>query len=149
MDNEQFSLRSAITSPEARLDINAGSFWTRGVTAFFDVRITHVNSTSNQGRPTAEVFRDHEQEKKRKYHQRVIDVEMGSFTPLVFGTNGLMGNECSMFLKHLAEKLAKKSNEGYPATITWLRTRLSFEILRSVQRSIRGSMSPFGGKMTF
>ena len=32
-----------------------------------------------------------ENEKKRKYNQRVLDVEMGTFTPLVFGTNGGMG----------------------------------------------------------
>ena len=37
------------------------------------------------------VFKEQEEEKKRKYHQRVLDVEMGSFTPLVFGTNGGMG----------------------------------------------------------
>ena len=40
------------------------------------------------------VFKEQEEEKKRKYQQRVLDVEMGSFTPLVFGTNGGMGNEC-------------------------------------------------------
>ena len=37
LDNEQLRLRSAVTSSEARLDIKAGSFWSRGVTAFFDV----------------------------------------------------------------------------------------------------------------
>ena len=39
---------------------------------------------------------------------------MGSFTPLIFGTNGGMGEECKMFMKHLAEKLADKDVEGYP-----------------------------------
>jgi hypothetical protein len=34
LDNEKFDLRSANTSPEARLDIKAGGFWSRGVTAF-------------------------------------------------------------------------------------------------------------------
>ena len=42
-DNEQFNLRSTVTSPEARLDTKAGGFWPRGVTTFFDVRVTHVN----------------------------------------------------------------------------------------------------------
>ena len=42
LDNERFHLRSAVTSSEARLDIKAGGFWARGVTAFFDVRVTHV-----------------------------------------------------------------------------------------------------------
>ena len=50
LDNEQFNLRSAVTSPEARLDMKAGGFWSRGVTAFFDVRVTHVNSKCNQGK---------------------------------------------------------------------------------------------------
>ena len=35
LDNEQFNLRSVVTSPEARLDMKAGGFWSRGVTAFF------------------------------------------------------------------------------------------------------------------
>ena len=38
LDNERFNLRSAVTSAEARLDMKAGGFWSRGVTAFFDVR---------------------------------------------------------------------------------------------------------------
>ena len=44
LDNERVNLRSAVTSSEARLDIKAGGFWARGVTAFFDVRVTHFNS---------------------------------------------------------------------------------------------------------
>ena len=44
LDNERLHLRSAATSSEARLDIKAGGFWSRGVTAFFDVRVTHVIS---------------------------------------------------------------------------------------------------------
>jgi hypothetical protein len=30
-------------------------------------------------------------EKKRAYNKRVIEIEQGVFTPLVFGTNGAMG----------------------------------------------------------
>ena len=66
-----------------------------------------------------------------------------SFTPLVFGTNGGMGVECQMFLRNLAVKLSRKNVEPYAALITWLRTRLCFEILRSVQISVRGSRMPF------
>ena len=64
LDNERFNLRSAVTSPEARLDLKAGGFWSREVTAFFDVRVTHVNSKSNQGKATSTIFKMQEEEKK-------------------------------------------------------------------------------------
>ena len=113
------------------------------MTAFFDVRVMHVNSKTNQGKPTAAIFKEQESERKQKYQQRVLEVEMGAFTPLIFETNGGMGEECKMFMKHLAEKLAEKDVEGYPFVISWLRTRTSFEILKSVNTSIRRSRQPF------
>ena len=48
LDNKRFNLRSLVTSSDVRLDIKAGGFWSRGITAFFDVRVTHVNSKCNQ-----------------------------------------------------------------------------------------------------
>ena len=56
---------------------------------------------------TSTISKAQEEEKKRKYQQRVLDVEMGSFTPLVFRTNGGMGADCICFLKRLAEKLSE------------------------------------------
>ena len=53
---------------------------------------------------------------------------------LLFGTNGGMGAGCNCFLKCLAEKLSEKNEEPYHMTITWIRTLLSFEILRSVHK---------------
>ena len=93
------------------------------------------------------MFKEQEEEKKRKYQQRVLDVEMGLFTPLVFGTNGGMGNECQRFLKHLADKIAQKDTEPYHIVITWLRTQISFELLRSVHACVRGSRTPFRSKI--
>ena len=143
LDNEVFNLQSTVTSRDARLDMKAGGFWTPGVTAFFDVRVTHVNSRSNQSKSTATIFREQENEKKRKYNQRVMDVEMGTFTPLVFGTNGGMGVDCQNFLSTLASKLSSKNSEAYASVISWLRIHLSFAILRTVHRCVRGSRTPF------
>lgn len=67
LDNEAMDLRSATTSSDARLDVKADGFWSRGVTAFFDVRVTHVNSKTNQEKSTAAIFKEQESEKKRKY----------------------------------------------------------------------------------
>ena len=143
LDSERFNLRSAVISPEARLDFKAGELLVSWSYSIFDVRVTHVNSKCNQGKATSTNFKEQEEEKKWKYQQRVLDVEMGSFTPLVFGTNGGMGADCNCFLKRLAEKLSEKNEEPYHITITWIRTLLSFEILRSVHTCVRGSRTPF------
>lgn len=49
--------------------MKAGGFWSHGVTAFFDARVSHVNPKTNQGKPTAAIFKEQEIEKKRKYQQ--------------------------------------------------------------------------------
>ena len=122
--------------------MKAGGFWTPGVTAFFNVCVTHVTSRSNQSKHTAAVFKEQENEKRRKYNQRVIDVEMGTFTPLVFGTNGGMGLDCKNFLRTLANKLSSKNNEPYSSVIFWLPIQLSCAILRTAHRCVRGSRYP-------
>ena len=105
--NERFQHRTANTEEGARLSkrapssVKAGDFWRRGQTAFFYVRITHVNTPYNQNKNTSTIFRQHEQAKKREYNERILEVEHGSFTPLVFGTNGGMGEECSRFVSEL------------------------------------------------
>ena len=67
-------------------------------------------------------------QKKRKYQQGVLDVEVGSFTPLVFATNGEMGNQCQHFLKYLTHKIAQKDTEPYNTVTAWLRMQISFKI---------------------
>ena len=67
---------------------------------------------------------------------------MASFTPLGLGTNGGMGVDCNWFLKRLAEKLSEENEETYHTTVTWIRTLLTFEILRSVRTCVRGSRTP-------
>jgi len=99
----RLDLRSAVTISEERLDIKAGDFWARGV--------RQINSKCYQNKTTSEVFKELEDQKKHKYQQQVLDVEVGSFTPLVFGTNGGMGNQCQHFLKHLTQKIAQKDTE--------------------------------------
>ena len=77
----------------------------------------------------------------------MLDVEVGSFTPSVSGTNGGMGNECQRFLKHLADRIDQKDTEPYNTVIVWLRTQISFELLRSVHACVRGSQTTFHGKI--
>ena len=48
-----------------------------------------------------------------------------------------------MYMCFLEEKLAEKDVAGYPFAISWLRIRVSFEILKSVNNFTRGSRQPF------
>ena len=61
---------------------------------------------------------------KRAYNRRVMEVEHGSFTPLVFTTSGVMSHECSIYHKTLAEKLSKKKEERYDVIVRYLRVKL-------------------------
>ena len=54
-----------------------------------------------------------------------------------------MEAECELFLENLAEKLSRKDGEPYAIVIKWLRTRLAFEILRSVHKGVSRSRVPF------
>ena len=98
----------AFFSFHARLDISARGLWNRCEKTFFDIRITHPTSQSYSGKSLAEVYQQHEKEKKDKYNQRVIDIEKSSFNPLVFTTTGGMAPECNRVNKRLAEKIAEK-----------------------------------------
>ena len=68
-----------------------------------------------------------------------MDVENGSFTPLVFTTTGGMGKECIRYYTRLAELIAAKKGEHYSQIISWIRARASFELLRSALVCLRGS----------
>ena len=110
---ETLSGRSSNTSADARLDIRARGFWRRGQNAFFDVRVTNPDSASQVNSSIPSILRKHEEAKKREYNERVMQIEQGTFTPLVFTTTGSIGPECMLFHKSLAEQLATKSGERY------------------------------------
>ena len=81
----------------------------------------------------------HENEKKRLYSRRLLDIEHGTFTPLVFTTTGGMGKECLRYHNRLAELIAIKKGEQYAKTMSWFRSRISFALLRSALICLRGS----------
>ena len=126
---------------DARADIRARGFWGRQQSAFFDVRVFHPNAPSyrNQSIPTA--YRRQEQTKKLEYGDRIRQIEMASFTPLVFSTSGGMGREATAFYKRLADLISNKRNTTYSKAIAWIRCNLAFSLIRSAIMCIRGSRS--------
>ncbi|PFX23815.1 hypothetical protein AWC38_SpisGene11617 [Stylophora pistillata] len=95
--------RGANTAPDARLDIHFRGFWERQRSAAFDVRICHPNAESYREKTPEQIYRQRESEKKRQYANRVMEVEQGTFTPLIFSTTGGMGSECKIYHKRLAD----------------------------------------------
>ena len=81
-------------APDARLDIHARGFWERQRSAFFDVRVCHPNADSYRDLTPKQIYKKHENEKKRQYAERVMEIEQGTFTPLVFTTIGGMADVC-------------------------------------------------------
>ena len=81
------------------------------------------------------------------YQQWVLDVEMGSFTPLVFRTNGGMGNEYQRFLKHLADHIAQKDTKPYKHHYCVAQNSNLFRTRRSVDARVSCSRTPVHSKI--
>ena len=131
-------------APDARLDIHARGFWERQRSAFFDVRVCHPNADSYRDLTPKQIYKKHENEKKRQYAERVMEIEQGTFTPLVFTTIGGMADECVRYHSRLAELIANKNRESYSSAISWIRAKVSFTIVRSAILCLRGSRSRKG-----
>ena len=111
--------------------------------AFFDVRITNNPDSASQASTSIDqTLKRHESQKRNAYNERIMNVEHGTFTPLVFAVNGCAaGPEISVFMRHLAVKIATKTNVQYSRVVSWIRCKLRFLILRGAFTCLRGSRS--------
>ena len=91
------------------------------------------------------VYRRHENEKRRSYQQRAVEVEYGSFTPLVLSATGGIGPAARITYGRLASLLAEKRSAPYHQVISWLRCLLNFFWLRSTVMCIRCARSISNG----
>ena len=113
----------------------------RGVRSYqdtFDILVTDTEAKSYNNKSSKAVLMQCEEEKTKKYSQACAEKHI-SFTPFVFSVDGLIGTECPVFLKRLADRLAIKWYQPYSQTINWIRTRVSFVILRATNLCIRGT----------
>ena len=122
----------------ARLDVSARGMWSAYERTFFDVVVAYPNAQSHVNKPLRVLYKEKEQIKKRKYNDRIINVEKSSFTPLVFTTTGGMGPECERLHKRLAELIAAKRCEQYSQVMQHIRCRLRFALLKATLVAIRG-----------
>ena len=121
LSGEAFKETTSNKSEEARSDICARGFWTTGQMAFFDVRVFNPNAKRYVSQEPSKTYELNEKEKKKQYNERILQVEHGSFTPLVMSATGGMGRESRKFYARLAEKLSEKRKQNYSLTASWLR----------------------------
>ena len=139
LTGEHLTEATAVTSEEARLDIAARGFWISGQKAFFDVRVFNLIARRYRNSKISKAYETNEKEKKRKYNQRILDIEHSSFTPIIFTAMGGMGREAKQFYKRLCELLADKKKENLSMITTWVRRKVIFALMRSVLLCLRGS----------
>ena len=76
LTREQINMRSANTDPNAHIDLAANGVWGgQFEKTFFNVRVFNPFSKSKTESSLSKTYYHHENEKKRKYEQRVIEIE--------------------------------------------------------------------------
>ena len=141
LEGESFEYKSTCTEDEARLYIRANGLWdSRFSRTFFDVKIFNPLAKYCP-KEVKEAYKYHETLKKLKYEQRILDVENSSFNPLVFACSGGAGPSASKVMSRLALKISEKGQDSYSDAIGYIRTQISFALLRSSVLCLRGSRS--------
>ena len=97
LTGEEFP-KSLNTSNQARADISARGLWINRQTAFCEVKVFN---------PLARCHLHH----SLLAVQRILQVEHGLFTPLVFSCFGGVSRECGRFFSHTVERLANRKKE--------------------------------------
>ena len=111
--------------------------------AYFDVKVFNPIAATYRNKTLKSCYRRLEAGKRREYQDRILNVEHGSFSPLIFTTAGGMGPTASVVFQRLASLLSAKRNEHYSKTILFIRCQIGFALLRSAIRCLRGSRSTF------
>ena len=73
----------------------------------------HPNADSYRDLTPKQIYKKHENEKKRQYVEIVMEIEQGTFAPLVFSTTGGMADECVKYHNRLAELITNTRGESY------------------------------------
>ena len=68
----------------------------------------HPNADSYRDLTPKQIYKKHENEKKRQYAERVMEIEQGTFTPLVYTTTCGMADEFVKYHIRLAEQIRRE-----------------------------------------
>ena len=143
LSGESFRHKTTNTDDCARLDIKVQNFWDKSRrTTYFDVRVFNAYAPSNC-MSTEACYRKHELEKRRKYEQQIIEIEHGTFTPLVFSSSGGWAPATTIAFKRLANLLAEKQGQSNNSAMSWIRCRMLHSLVESAVACIRAPRSSY------
>ena len=97
---------------------------------------------TNWAKDISDMYSSNEKKKRDDYNDRIIQIEKGTFTPLVFSCTGGAAPEAEKFIKQLAKKIAIKRQEEYCNVVSFIRRRIRFDILKSCAIAFRGYRKP-------
>ena len=140
LHDEQLYFASTLSDVQARPDVRARGFYNyrAGQQAYFDIKVLNPNAESYSKLPMKIVYDRAEIQKVRAYNDRIVNVEHGTFVPLIFSTSGGMRGQAETFVKLLCNKISTKNNLKYDEVINVFRCILSFIIRRLVLLCFRG-----------
>ena len=104
------------------------TFWERGRTGMFDIRITDTDSKSYGNVSSAKILASQAKEKKKKYELACIE-QRRSFTPLVYSVDGMPCAEARAWEKRVASKLAEKWDVRFSRMVNFVRSRMCLAIV--------------------
>ena len=129
--------RNSAPGDEARGDVLAHSFWSRGRGTVFDIRICDTDSRSYGATSSAKILERHAKEKKDKYEAACLE-RRRDFTPLVYSVDGMASKDARTAERRVAWLLAQKWKRTYSDMANFVRTRMSLAVVRSNTLLLRG-----------
>ena len=144
-DWKRFSFHSINTEEGVRLDIKAQKFWDSSQRSTdFHVRVFNSFAPSNILSSISSTYRTHKREERRRaYKQRILQMEHGTFTPLIFPTRGGWGPSTTVAFKRLASLIANKHGQPYSTAVRLIRCKIWFSLIQSEIMCLRGPRSSF------
>ena len=141
LQGETFTNRTTTIDDNSRLDIKANGFFDSHFSRIFFVVKVFITYAKSCPRGIPDSYKYHESFKELKYEQRIIEVEKAIFCPLISSCTGGAGPPASKAIQRLAYRISDKKEDSYWDVITYIRTKLSFALLRSSILCLRGARS--------
>ena len=105
---------------DSTADLSAHSFWKRGNTAMFNIRVVNLDVGSYMRMTPEKSLAKAEKEKKDLYLQACLE-RRRTFTPMVYSADGIPGAEALAAQKRLAALLSYKLKREYSELCVFVR----------------------------